>query len=167
MAFNSKKKPTHKVVRLPGRWARIPRMSTYRGATVFSDGHYERGEYRIISPSLSIPDDATLCFTRYSTSFRDIDWYLEHRKTQDRTALQSISFCLTRHLHPVEYYRRDGLKPYQQGDDNVKGVPRVVWEAWHKLPAGLRQLADRPPIDYVDREDGTVKKVPMADPVPA
>ena len=167
MSFDSKRSQTDKLIRFPGRWAQIPQMGTYRGATVFSDGHYERGEYRVISPSRRVPEEATLCFTRDSKSFVSIEWLKSHREAEDRTALQSISFCLTRQMHPVEYYQRDAITPYQQGEDSVKGVPAVVWEAWHKLPAGLRQRVDNPSVDYVDREDGTYEKVPMSEPVPA
>jgi len=65
-------------------------------------------------------------------------------QTEDRTALQCVAYCLTNRITPRRYYEADALRPYQQGDDNVGGVPKVVHEAWNQLPSGVCAFAEKP-----------------------
>jgi hypothetical protein len=151
MIFRDERKATKYVVRHPGRWVEIPRLKTYRnadsdhdGAAVWTDGTYERGEYETVTRRRDAPEEATICFEHEFPNICDLEWRISHRKTEDRTALQCISYCLTRHITPRRYYELLTITPYQRGSDNVEGVPRVVHEAWSQLPDGVRAFADRP-----------------------
>lgn len=144
-------KRTIYVIRKPGHWIQLPRLTTYRnpnsehdGAPVWSSGEYQRGEYSTVSRKRYAPEEATVCFSHETPNICDLEWRISHRQTEDRTALQCIAYCLTNRITPVRYYEADALRPYQQGDDNVRGVPRVVHEAWNQLPSGVRTFAEKP-----------------------
>ena len=144
-------KRTIYVIRTPGHWIQIPRLTTYRnpqsehnGAPVWSSGEYQRGEYSTVSRKRYAPPEATVCFPHETPNICDLDWRISHRQTEDRKALQCIAYCLTNRITPVRYYAETVGTPYQRGDENIDGVPRVVHEAWNQLPAGVRAFADKP-----------------------
>jgi|APHM01.1.fsa_nt_gi hypothetical protein len=134
-----------KIIRHTGAWVQVPQIRQKDGATVFGGAHYSPGEYKILRPFRRVPDGAELLAEHEDSGFIDAEGVLQLRKQRDRQALQCIPYCLTRHIHPSVYWDEVGFLHISRD----AAVPTITAEAWGKLPAGLREFADRPRVDYV------------------